>query len=356
MKEAVLFHTHGIDGFDFSDIGASDLTRINEIAAESHTHLCATVYLTQAHFAAFGDLMRTFAELKSAGALPCFIGFAIEGPVLGPKGGTPTGSVWRPTGTQWLEMVGWFSLGLKYVVIAPDVLSLDEEVDSGLTFGDLLTLIYDSGGRVALGHFGAHSADQSVTRLHEVLAHIEGSYEPGPYLVLTDHLFNDMPRAFRHAFRSPSDREQRQAELERLLVRWTPSALPSLLGPLPAALLAAAVEQRLTPSLNFDGGHVDLEICRRVVDYLGEERIIAITDHTEVCSLAGEELSKDHFTGLLYRSDGVLAASSVTQEQQRENMRSIGLSESAINLAFSETPLAALSFVPCKRRSQTIQA
>lgn len=354
MKQVVLFHTHGLGRFDFSDIVASDLARIDELAGRRGVLLCATVYLTQAGFATFGNLIKAFAELKSAGQLRHFLGFAIEGPVLGPNGGTPTESVWRPTETQWREIAKWFSLGLKYVVIAPDILSLDEEVDCGLTFGDLLTLIYESGGRVALGHFGGESAAESASRLHKVLAYIEGGYEPSPYLILTDHLFNDMPRSFQHAFRTPSDRLVRQSELEKHLDRWTPSSLPTLLGPVPAALLTAALDLRLTPCLNFDGGHVDLAICRYVVDYLGEDRIIAITDHTEVDSLAGEALSKDEQTGLLYRSDGVLAASSVTHERQRQNMKAIGMAESAIDLVLTETPLAALSFVPCKRRSHVI--
>jgi len=356
MNQTVLFHTHGLGKFDFSKIAVSDLAQVDELAARRNALLCPTVYLTQANFAAFGNLMRVFAKLKYAGHLQNLLGFAIEGPILGAKGGTPTGSVWRPTGAQWRDICEWCALGLKYVVIAPDVLSLDEEVDRGFTFADLLSFIYKSGGRVALGHFGGGSAAESARRLHEVLAHIEGGYESSPYLVLTDHLFNDMPRSFQHAFRTPSARAKRQIELERHLAPWTPSLLSTLLGLVPAALLTAAQERRLTPSLNFDGAHVDLAICRRVVDYLGEDRIIAITDHTEVESLAGEALSKDEQTGLLYRFDGVLAASSVTHEQQRRNMKAINMTESGIDLVLFETPLEALRFAPCRHQSHAIRA
>lgn len=355
MKQTVLFHTHGLGRFDFSDLKLDDLTQIDALAEQRNTLLCASVFLTQSKFSSFGNLMREFRKLKTDGRLRNLLGFAIEGPVLGSKGGVPNGSVWRPTAAQWHELVEWCPLGLKYVVVAPDVLSLDEEVDRGLTFGALLTLIYEWGGRVALGHFQGRSAAQSATRLEEVLTHIEGAYERSPYLVLTDHLFNDMPRSFRHAFRTPSDWAARESELERHhRDGWSALSLRALLGPVPAALLTATLDRRLTPSLNFDGGHVDLAICRKVVDYLGADRIIAITDHTEIDRLAGEVLARDETMGLLYRSDGVLAASAVPQEQQRTNMKSIGLSEPAIDLMLNEIPLAALSFVPCKHRSDTV--
>jgi hypothetical protein len=355
MKQMVLFHTHGLGRFDFSDLKVGDLIQIDKLAEQRNTLLCASVFLTQTKFSSFGNLMGEFGKLKSDGQLRNLLGFAIEGPVLGSKGGVPSGSVWRPTAAHWHELVEWCSLGLKYVVVAPDVLSLDEDVGHGLTFGELLTLIYECGGRVALGHFEGKSAALSATRLEEVLAHIEGEYERSPYLVLTDHLFNDMPRSFRHAFRTPLDWTARESELERHhRDGWSPSSLRALLGPVPAALLTAALDRRLTPSLNFDGGHVDLAICRKVVDYLGADRIIAITDHTEIDRLAGEVLARDERMGLLYRSDGVLAASAVPQEQQRRNMKSIGMSDSAIDLVLNKTPLAALSFVPCKHRPHTV--
>jgi hypothetical protein len=115
---------------------------------------------------------------------------------------------------------------LKYVVIAPDLVTLNEEIDDGLTFGDLLMLIYGLGGRVAIGHFGGDSADESARRLHEVLDYIEREYAPSPYLVLTDHLFNDMPRDFQHAFRTPSLKRLRSSELNKHIDGWTPRHYP----------------------------------------------------------------------------------------------------------------------------------
>lgn len=352
MQQAVLFHTHGLGGFDFSALTAADLPLVNSLAADRNVLVCPTVYLTEDGFSGFSDLLESFGRLKRAGHLERILGFAIEGPLLGPKGGTPTGSVWRPTGTQWREIASWFSRGLKYVVMSPDILSLHDDVDDDFTFSDLIMLMYSSGGRVALGHFEGRSPAISAKRLVDLLDCIEASFEPSPYLILTDHLFNDMPRAFRHAFRTVEECAGRQAELAKHGPEtWKAASLADLLGPVPAALLMAARQRRLTPSLNFDGGHVDLAICQLTVEFLGIGRIIAMTDHTEVLTLAGEPLSLDAATRLLYRADGVLAASSVRHEEQLQNMRTIGMSPTAIALALYETPLEALMFEPCPRKA-----
>jgi len=247
-------------------------------------------------------------------------------------------------------MAEWFSLGLRYVVMAPDMLALDETVNPGLSFGELITLIYASGGRVALGHFEGACERTSARCVADVLAHIERDYERSPYLILTDHLFNDMPRAFKHAFRTTAERATRDVELAKHAKHeWHASSLATLLGPVPAALLIAAQEERLTPALNFDGGHVDLGICRLVVEFLGADRVIAITDHTENRMLAGEPLYRDDQTSLLYRRDGVLAASGVTHEGQRVNMKNLGMTDHEIALVQYRTPLAALRYRPCRK-------
>lgn len=351
MNDFVLFHTHGLGKFDFSSLTKSDLSAIDQIASERYAYLCPTVYLKQESIEAFRDLFIAFSEMKRLEKLSRLLGFSIEGPFLGTHGGIPKGSTWHPTVEQWQEITSWFSLGLKYIVLAPDLFALTEELESGFTFANLLSLIYDSGGRVALGHFSGALPDKSAERVNEVLDYIESRYFPSPYLVLTDHLFNDMPRNFQHTFRTASTRALRDRELTRILNSpWEKSLLPSLLGSVPAALLRATRHNRLTPALNFDGGHVDLTICRRVVDYLGASRVIAMTDHTEIQMLAGEPLSKDIDTNLFYRGDGVLAASAVNHEQQLHNMVRIGIDSAAIHELFFQTPLAALNYVPQRRK------
>lgn len=347
--DPVLFHTHGIGPFDFSSLAPEDLTGLDALAEERRTYVCPTVYLKQNQTSAFHEVLQTYRAARANGQLSRIVGFALEGPVLGPRGGTPRGSTWQPTATEWRRMATWCGSGVRYMVLAPDAVPLDQEIACGLRFADLLGLIYDAGGRIAVGHFCGTCPIESAQRLEDVLQYLEGMYVRSPYLVLTDHLFNDMPRAFRHAFRTPAQKAARLRNLRAILdEEWSEAVLPRLLGPVPAALLVAAKNERLTPSLNFDGGHVDLDICKRVVEYLGAGRLIAITDHTEVQSLAGEVLHRRMHSALLYRGDGIVAAGSLGYCAQRENMRYIGLDDHAIRAAFSKTPLAALHFAPVR--------
>ncbi|MEQ1864873.1 MAG: hypothetical protein ABL996_09490 [Micropepsaceae bacterium] len=356
MNETVLFHTHGLGPFDFSSLIGAQLNALDDLAASRSAYLCPTIYLMPEKVAPTRTLLAEFAAVRAAGGLQRTLGFSIEGPVLGARGGIPTGSVWNPTAEKWREIASWFHLGLKYIVVSPDLLGLDEELERGFTFSDLLTLIYDAGGRVALGHFAGISPTESAIRVVRLLDYLESRYEPSPYLILTDHLFNDMPRNFRHAFRSPAELAARDAELAKVLNRaWVATDLSNLLGPVPSTLLAAAKAGRLTPSLNFDGGHVDLAICKRVIEYLTPSRIIAITDHTEIDVLAGESLTKHADIDLYFRGDGVLAASSANHERQRQNMIRIGLDETAIADMFYRTPLAALNFAPRRRANDKKQ-
>lgn len=117
------------------------------------------------------------------------------------------------------------------------------------------------------------------------------------------------------------------------------------LGPVPACLLSAARQDLLTPCLNFDGYHVDLEYCRRTVEFLGSDRLIAMTDHTERDLLAEENLRRDE--GVVWlRSDGRVAAGSVGYEWHRNRMIKIDLTTEDIDRMFLSTPRAAAMFVP----------
>lgn len=347
MREVVLFHTHGLGPFDFSNICDGDLSAINDLAERRSAYLCPTIYLKEARLKAFEEMIAAYARALSEVGLSRFLGFAIEGPMLGRKGGIPRGSVWRPSVRQWHSIASWFARGLKYIVLAPDQYDLDDNIDDGFTFADLLSLIYDAGGRIAFGHFCRSSPGTSARRIVDVLDYLESRYAGSPYLVLTDHLLNDMPRNFLHAFRTLDQLEFRDAELKRVLSqKWTSSSLPDLLGPVPAALLNAAESGRITPALNFDGAHVDLIICQKLVDHLGSSRLIAMTDSTEIGELASEPLRLGTDGRLFYRNDGVLAASAVPHEEQIKNMVSMQLDNESINNMFFDTPLAALTYVP----------
>ena len=344
-----LYHVHGVGQFDFSNLDPGDLPAVEALAQERGQDLVPTVFLVRDNLPSLVDLLKHYDELRRAGRLPHLAGFAVEGPLLGPEGGVPREGKWVPTWREWVALAELGELGLKYIVMAPDSLALDERVDGGHTFAELLELFYDHGTRMALGHFHHDDPTRSARRTREVVAHLHATYEPSPYLVLTDHLYNDMPRTFTHAWRTPDERARRDAEVtEFLRSPWTPETVEDLLGPVPAVLLETTRDGLVTPCLNFDGLHVDIEVCRRTVEYLGAERLVALTDHIEVSAMASEKLWLDP-TGLWRRQDGVVAAGSTDFEQQRANMRAVGLPEDAVEAVFDTVPRAVMAFVPRRR-------
>lgn len=339
----VLFHVHGVGAYDFSTLAPEDLLGVQKAAAAAAIAVLPTVYLRRGYLSELRDVLARFAELDDAGEVPNVLGFAIEGPLLGPAGGVPRAGIWQPTAREWHEIAELGPLGLRYVVIAPDAVGLDEELDTGITFADLVDAFYRNGVRLALGHFRHDDPDTSARRIDEVLTYVARRWDDSKYAVVTDHLFNDMPRNFIHAFRDGGDASRRE-RFEAFLARpWSRAVLPELLGPVPAALLNAAVDQRLTPCLNFDGEHVALEVCRRTVEYLGRGNLMAMTDSTEVSEMAGEKLHFRDGSRLLYRDDEVVAAGTSGLSRQLANMRSIGIDEGDIESLFVDTPLRVLA-------------
>jgi phosphoheptose isomerase len=326
--EPVLFHTHGIGRFDFSSMEPGGLVEIDELAAERAVQLVPTVFLRREFGPSLREILAEYAAGRREGRYGRILGFGIEGPLLGSSGGVPDAGCWSPSACEWMELADLGMLGLSYIVMAPDAMDLTDELESGLIFRDVIDAFYLNGVKLALGHFRHDDPERSVRRTERVIDYIQARYGPSPRIVITDHLYNDMPRRFTHAWRTAEEKDRREAELERFLVReWTESSLPHLLGAVPAALLRAAAEERLTPTLNFDGEHVDLEICRRTVEFLGSERLIAITDDTERLDMAGESLSRRPGSSLLFRDDGRVAAGSSGAQAQERNMRAIEATE-----------------------------
>jgi N-acetylglucosamine-6-phosphate deacetylase len=152
-----------------------------------------------------------------------------------------------------------------------------------------------------------------------------------------------MPRSFTHSWRGERA-FVREVELREFLkVPWEVDSLVALLGPVPGALLDAARDRDLLPCMNFDGAHVHLEICRRTVEYVGPNNLIAITDHIELGSMAGERLHQVEDSSLWYREDDVVAAGSLGIEAQIRNMRSIGIADADIAMLTSDNPRRALA-------------
>jgi N-acetylglucosamine-6-phosphate deacetylase len=340
-----LYHFHGLGCFDFSALNPGDLDGLQELAADQGLEILPTVYLRRDALPRFTEVVEAYGSARQGGRLPNIAGFAVEGPLLGPQGGIPRASRWFPTGAEWRELARLGYHGLRYIVMAPDAMELGDEIERGFTFSDLLFEFYDQGTRIALGHFHRDDPVRSARRLNDVLELLHMRYASSPFLVLTDHLFNDMPRNFTHAWRTAEQREHRVDELAKFLDHeWEDSDLERLLGPVPAALLTAAQRELLMPCLNFDGYHVDLEICRKTFDYLGEDRLIALTDHTELPTMAAEPLTQDKYSKLWLRDDGAVAAGSTDHVHQIQNMRSIGLPERAIDKIFFTTPRLAVAY------------
>jgi N-acetylglucosamine-6-phosphate deacetylase len=351
-----LVHSHGIGRFDFSSLESCDLEPLDDIARERGLLLCPTVYLRRDYLHRFTRLIHTFSSLKRSGSLPHILGFSMEGPLLGREGGIPRGGIWNPSISEWHEIVDLGRYGLRYIVLAPDTMALDDHIGASYRFEDLLRECYDAGLRIAFGHFRRDDPTQSAACIYNVLTYLHQHYQPSPYLVLTDHLFNDMPRAFIHAWRTKRELSSRDTELSRFMAKpWLPQSLAETLGPVPAALLNAARERKLTPTLNFDGFHVDLEICRLAVNYLGADRLIPITDDTELNMIAGEALHRIEGSPLRYRDDQKVAAGSSGYEKQISNMKSIGITETEIEFMFGALATEALKYSP-QTRGQTTDA
>lgn len=341
-----LYHVHGMGPFDFSSLTPDDLIPLNRLAEERGQEILPTVFLRRGMLSGLVDVIKHYDVLHNAGELPNIAGFAVEGPLLGPEGGVPQAGKWLPSEEEWRTLAGLGDLGLRYLVLAPDAMELDDRVGSGLTFAGLLELFYDHNCRAAFGHFHHDAPARSARRTRDVVAHLHTVYESSPYLVLTDHLYNDMPRNFTHCWRTAEERARRTEEITPFLTHdWETSDLDELLGPVPAALLDLTRAGKLTPCLNFDGLHVDLDVCRRTVEYVGADRLAALTDHIEVGSMAGESLRVDE-VGLWRRKDGVVAAGTTDYDRQRLNMLAAGLTEDDVRAVFATVPRAAIAFRP----------
>jgi N-acetylglucosamine-6-phosphate deacetylase len=332
----VLFHVHGIGEYDFSSLAPGQLAGVQAEATRRAIEVVPTIFLRREWLDSCQALLARYAA--DAPLLPNILGFAIEGPLLGPEGGTPRAAAWSPSVDEWKRIAALGRLGLRYLVLAPDAMALDDRLRPGFRFADLVALLHDNGINVALGHFLRGDPDRSADRALGLIAYANALGGSRTANVLTDHLYNDMPRSFTHAWRGP-DRERRDAELGEFLKRpWHEAGLRELLGAVPAALLIAARNRELLPCLNFDGAHVDLEICRRTVDFAGAENLIAITDHTECASMAGESLRRVDRSTLWYREDDVVAAGSQGVELQIRNLRAIGMTPHEVSLVLSANP------------------
>ncbi len=340
-------HCHGIGPYDLSSLRPSDLPEINRLAREQGILCVPTVFCRMSYFETFLEVMAEFDRLRRSGEMTNLLGFALEGPLLGNIGGTPRSGSWIPEAHHWERLAECGPKGLLYAVLSPDLHALGDrgrQLDTGPDLATIVQTLVENGVRLSLGHFQRGNPERSAECIREVVDLVEEiTGEPGAYHILTDHLFNDMPRNFLHAWRSPAERKRRDQDVAAFRRDpWKWERLDAQVGPVPAELLRAARDGRLTICLNFDGEHVDPVVCRATVELLGADRIMGMTDRTETINLAGHTLMARTDSTLYYQSEDIVAAGSQSIDRQIRTMRGIGLSESEIWEIYSFLPLRTL--------------
>jgi hypothetical protein len=342
----VEFHCHGIRDFDFSELDAMNLRALNTYLSFEQVACVPTIYLPHARLPRFVAFMHEYSTLVSGGELPHILGIAVEGPLLSSFGGTPSNGVWQPTRDEWHKLCLCGPLGLKYVVVSPDFAAptsgLADKRDRrsfGLEWA--ITELLDHGVAPAMGHFLKSDPSASAACIAQVIA--LNTNHSSPVRLITDHLFNDMPLAFRHTWRGEFELARRRDELAAVMdVPWRLENLDQTVGAVPAALMRAASRAELTLCMNFDGEHVDLAYCRRALDLLGVDSLILMTDRTDARVLSGQQLHKIATSSLWYQDDERVAAGSTPIARQIANLRSLGLDDQAVRALTSINPRRAL--------------
>ncbi|WP_426624807.1 hypothetical protein ACPPVW_01565 [Leifsonia sp. McL0607] len=342
MKERyVLIHTHGIADVDYSTMTPSSLERVDGAAKAHGVDVVPAAFLAPELVGSFSEVLDAWSDQRES--LSNIVGFSIEGPLLGTSGGVPPRGIWSPSPDQWEQIARLGPQGLAYIVMAPDGGDLDDRFGD-VTYRDIIDLFYSNGVRIALGHFRHNDPELSAARTAAMIDYVQAQYGPDQGIVLTDHLFNDMPRRFRHAWRTREEQTRRAREIaEFLSTDWSTVDLREFLGDVPAVLIEAAIDGRCLPFLNFDGDHVDAQVCVATLNHVGTGNLIGITDDTPLDELAGEALSHQEGGGLWYRSDGIVAAGTGNLSTQLKNLRLAGRSDGEIDDLFGRNPRRALS-------------
>ena len=86
--DPVLFHVHGIGPHDFSSLVPSELAGVQAEAERRRLDVVPTIFLRREWLGPCVELLEAYH--RDAARLPRILGFAMEGPMLGPEGGTPT--------------------------------------------------------------------------------------------------------------------------------------------------------------------------------------------------------------------------------------------------------------------------
>ena len=345
-KKSIDFHCHGIGRFDFTEIPEIKLQEIEELLAARNQRVILTLYLPKPNFNDFIHLLEVFNQEKKSGKLSHIVGIGLEGPLLASHGGTPAEGVWMPSKSHWKQLASCGNKGLIYVILSPDARfdsmdksnSLDSPANNIAWVAETLL---DGGVLPAPGHFAKTNPLGSARALQSVFDVVAAwGYMP----TITDHLFNDMPLSFKHAWRTPEEKIRRQQEIELLeLESWSLDKIGEYLGPVPATMIRNAHKGLVKLCQNFDGEHVDLAIVKKAVELVGAQNMLMMTDSVESKRLAGRQLHTKNDSTLLYQDEGIVAAGSQNTSSQIKNMLSVGLDLKQIEMITSVVPSTILS-------------
>jgi N-acetylglucosamine-6-phosphate deacetylase len=341
VKNSIDFHCHGVGQFDFTEINNIRLDEIQQLLESREQKAILTLYLPESNFKDFLVLMAEFSSLKNSGKLQNIAGFALEGPLLSSPGGTPKSGIWMPNKQHWKEIAACGKEGLIYMVLSPDVTFSNNGPQTPNSISWIAETLLEGGVLPAPGHFKKDNPKESARLLQEIFD-VVANWGHGP--TITDHLFNDMPLNFKHAWRTPEEKARREQDIKKLnLDAWNLSSLEEILGIVPATIIKNAKKGLVKICQNFDGEHVDLKIIKRAVELIGAENILVMTDAIESKRLAGRVLHTQPDSTLLYQDNGIVAAGSQTMRKQIENMLLIGLSEEEIISITNRVPSMVLA-------------
>lgn len=318
-------HFHGIGHIDFSRNDENlDLPAVQQFLLEEGIMGIPTIFLERARLNYFLDLIKNFSALKQDGKLQNILGLALEGPLLLSGGGTPREGRWIPTWEEWKKIAACGQKRLKYMVISPDW-------DPSF-LKPVAELFLTNGVYLSLGHIRKTATQGAVQGIYLVadLAKKSG-FPPYSAAISVDHFLNDMPQNIKHAWRSASERRMRSRQMMDIDIgNWSMNSLEQQIGDVPAALIRLARDGLVTLFLNFDGQHVDLQICRRVYEMVGSAAIVAMTDRMETDIFGRSHLTKGKVGTLWYQERGLVAVGSSTLDEQMTNMRALTIPEKDI--------------------------
>ncbi|MCF6765993.1 hypothetical protein L3V82_09425 [Thiotrichales bacterium 19S3-7] len=349
INQPIDVHCHGIGPYDFTELDQLNLIDIENLLVKRQQQAILTLYLLPEQYENFFSILKTFSEGQTKGHFKQIKGFALEGPLLASHGGTPHRGVWNPTKKQWLALSECGKNGLIYVIFSPDS-QLNPHESSDLNYPAKNTTwiaetLLSGGVLPAAGHFLKENPAESAKALQRIYNAV-AAWGEGP--TITDHLYNDMPRNFKHAWRTTDEIKNRDREINELnLNSWTFETIEEKLGIIPATMIKNAQKGLVKIAQNFDGEHVDLSIVKKTVEITGAENMMLMTDSIESQRLAGRHLKQFKPSTLLYQNENLVAAGSQPINQQIANMKKIGLSESEIN----QIAYQSMSYVLKKRQN-----